>query len=362
MVTDGEPAGEVAGDPADTHARGGGPAILLMPQSSAVEVALLDLDGRIVCVNDAWTRFCVDNGGDPAQCGVGVSYLDVCDRAGDDTMATQVADAVRSALLGELPAPVAIDVPCHSTGELRWFDVLVSSRLDDDGTCMGATVTLSLARAVPRAPSPVPTLPPDPAPAPTGWPRGNGPRSSSATGWPTRSSPWPPAPCCWPMTTAGSSPRTPRRTPCSGPASAGSSATCSTGCSRRTGGTGVSDGAADGVGGWADPAYSGRVAIGARPDGSYIRLQVASAPVPLSYGTGVLVTASAVDRGPESAAVGALLVDLDAVLRRVFSAGLTLVGVRERLDRDGVPARVLTEAIADLDLAATELRHAARHD
>ena len=125
---------------------------------------------------------------------------------------------------------------------------------------------------------------------------------------------------------------------------------------------GSEDGVADGVGGWADPAYSGRVAIGARPDGSYIRLQIASAPVPLSYGTGVLVTATAVDRGPGSAAVGTLLVDLDVVLRRVFSAGLTLVGVRERLEREGVPARVLTEAIADLDLAATELRHAARHE
>jgi len=34
--------------------------------------------------------------------------------------------------------------------------------------------------------------------------------------------------------------------------------------------------------------------------------------------------------------------------------------VRERLERDGVPARVLTEAIGDLDRAAKELRHAAR--
>ena len=91
-------------------------------------------------------------------------------------------------------------------------------------------------------------------------------------------------------------------------------------------------------------------------------MRIASAPVPLSYGTGVLVTASALDREPAGAAVGTLLVDLDVVLRRVFSAGLTLAGVRERLEADGVSARSLTEAIADLDVAAQELRHAARHE
>jgi hypothetical protein len=103
------------------------------------------------------------------------------------------------------------------------------------------------------------------------------------------------------------------------------------------------------------------VTVGARPDGSCIRVQIASAPVPLSYGTGILVTVSALDRGPESAVVGTLLVDLDVVLRRVFSAGLTLSGVRERLEADAESARSLTEALADLDVAAAELRLAARH-
>ena len=173
MVSDGEPAAEVPGDPADRHTRSGGPALLLKSPSADVEVALLDLDGRIVCVNEAWSRFCADNGGEAARCGVGVSYLEVCDRAGDDVMATQVADSVRSALRGELPAPLAIDVPCHSSGELRWFDVLVSSRLDDDGACMGATVTLSLARVVSRTPGPAVAVPRDPVPAATGWPQGD---------------------------------------------------------------------------------------------------------------------------------------------------------------------------------------------
>ena len=35
-------------------------------------------------------------------------------------------------------------MPCHSPATDRWYDVLISSRLDDDGRVLGATVTLSL--------------------------------------------------------------------------------------------------------------------------------------------------------------------------------------------------------------------------
>ena len=125
---------------------------------------------------------------------------------------------------------------------------------------------------------------------------------------------------------------------------------------------GTGDLPAGGVRPWADPAYSCRVAVGARPDSSYLRLQIASAPVPLSYGTGILVTASALDDEPAGTGTGTLLVDLDAVLRRIFTAGLALAGVRERLETDDVSAAVLAGAIADLDRAAQELRHAARHE
>jgi len=51
----------------------------------------------------------------------------------------------------DLPAPMAVEVPCHSPDTSRWLDTLISSRLDDDARCLGATVTLSLARSVPQA-------------------------------------------------------------------------------------------------------------------------------------------------------------------------------------------------------------------
>jgi len=123
--------------------------------SEAVEVALLDRSGVIVAVNGAWAAFSAANGGDPAGTGVGVSYLQVCSEVPHDPFARRVASAVRTALGGGLPAPVQVEVPCHAPDASRWFDVLVSSRFDDAGACMGATVTFSPVAQEPTMRGPV---------------------------------------------------------------------------------------------------------------------------------------------------------------------------------------------------------------
>ena len=111
------------------------------------ETALLDRDGVIVSVNQAWLAFAEANGGDPARTGPGMSYLESCAAAGDDLAALEVAEAIRAALAGDLPGPLIIEVPCHSPAAERWYEVLVSSRPGNDGRNLGATVTLSLARS-----------------------------------------------------------------------------------------------------------------------------------------------------------------------------------------------------------------------
>ena len=131
-----------------------------------VEVALLDRDGVITWVNAAWQAFAAANGGDPARTGTGVSYLQACAGAGHDPVAAEVAGAIRAALVGDLPGPMTVEVPCHSPATERWFDVLISSRFDDEGWCVGATVTLSLARSQPR-PQPRSRARPRPVPAQT---------------------------------------------------------------------------------------------------------------------------------------------------------------------------------------------------
>jgi GAF domain-containing protein len=113
----------------------------------ATEVAVLNGSGVIVAVNGAWESFCRDNGGDPTRTGVGMSYLTICDDQDGDPVTRQIADAVRAAIRGDLPVAVVVQIPCHSPRVARWFDMLISSRLDDHGHCVGATITLSPIRA-----------------------------------------------------------------------------------------------------------------------------------------------------------------------------------------------------------------------
>lgn len=111
--------------------------------SLGIEVAVLDLDGVIEAVNGPWTDFCEANDGNPAKTGVGVSYLEVCRAAGNEPGAQEVASAIRSALAGEVPSADRIHIACHAPDQKRWFDVLVSSRIDEAGTIVGATVMLA---------------------------------------------------------------------------------------------------------------------------------------------------------------------------------------------------------------------------
>ncbi len=109
----------------------------------AVEVALLDRDGVIVEVNEAWSTFARDNGGDPARTGIGASYLAACESAADDPDAARVAAGIRAACAGDLWPPVTVRIPSHAPDRPRSFDVSVSSRYASDGVCVGATVTLT---------------------------------------------------------------------------------------------------------------------------------------------------------------------------------------------------------------------------
>jgi PAS domain-containing protein len=337
----------------------------VMSPTSTVEVALLDRAGRIVSVNAAWECFCVENHGDPTRCGVGASYLGVCD-ADDDPVAHQVADSVRAALRGELPAPLAVEVPCHAPGTWRWFDLLVSSRLADDGGCVGATVTLSLARTA---------TPPSGArgrhriggatvgtehlpelPGPSGRDRlGDGFAQAVMTI----------APCALVLGDDGGSVivANPQADALFGVRPGGLLGRPLDALFPVVG-DGVSAGVPDPGAPWRDAPFSSREAVGVPPGGRPVRIRMSSGPVPLWLGTGVLVAAVGVDEapgaGPEpSADVDDLLSRLDAVVRRTFSAGLTLAGLPERLGDDEVAAGAVADAIRELDGAVAEARRAA---
>ncbi len=84
--------------------------------------AVLDVAGMIIAVNHAWRMFALDNGGNEAQTGVGVNYLQVCERsaaAGCD-QALQVAAHLRSVIDGEC-IEAELEYPCPSPAVGRWF-------------------------------------------------------------------------------------------------------------------------------------------------------------------------------------------------------------------------------------------------
>lgn len=78
-------------------------------------IALVDTEGVIVSVNDAWLRFDATNTIQGAGVGIGLNYLQTCDRAEGigASEAHQAADGIRSVLNGEAKS-FSIEYPCDS--------------------------------------------------------------------------------------------------------------------------------------------------------------------------------------------------------------------------------------------------------
>jgi diguanylate cyclase (GGDEF)-like protein/PAS domain S-box-containing protein len=90
--------------------------------SLPANIALLDSDGVIVSVNEAWRSFAHANVMHAPGAGLGLNYLDVCDGAvGTDSAQSKIAaQAIRSVLSGA-ESTASLEYPCHSPSEERWF-------------------------------------------------------------------------------------------------------------------------------------------------------------------------------------------------------------------------------------------------
>ncbi len=90
------------------------------------QCALADQDGKIVCINADWENFARANdygaGDEESVFGLGANYLAVCESASGDCAneASSVAAGIRSVLSGEVKE-FALEYPCHSPTERRWF-------------------------------------------------------------------------------------------------------------------------------------------------------------------------------------------------------------------------------------------------
>jgi PAS domain S-box-containing protein len=107
--------------------------------SLAAHIAVLDREGNIIAVNEAWKRFAYENGNDPDTTGVGVNYLEVCRRSQErhDDEAWKALNGIQAVLEGTFDDFV-LEYPCHSPDEKRWFLMSVTPLL---GERSGAVVS-----------------------------------------------------------------------------------------------------------------------------------------------------------------------------------------------------------------------------
>jgi PAS domain S-box-containing protein len=99
--------------------------------SVSSHIAVVDGNGVILAVNEPWRRFAIENGteaGRPARhTESGVNYLDICRAShGESSEGAMAAhDGIRAVLDGGLPG-FALEYPCHSPEEQRWFIMTVT--------------------------------------------------------------------------------------------------------------------------------------------------------------------------------------------------------------------------------------------
>lgn len=90
-------------------------------------IALLDEQGVILAVNEAWQTFAHTNGLAHTEAGLGVNYLALCDavEGPDRADAVCAAQGIRRVLTGEL-ASFTMEYPMDSPEAKRWFQLMVS--------------------------------------------------------------------------------------------------------------------------------------------------------------------------------------------------------------------------------------------
>ncbi|MCD6052255.1 MAG: phosphodiesterase, partial [Verrucomicrobia bacterium] len=90
-------------------------------------IALLNEQGVVVAVNDAWKGFGSNNVFDTADYGIGRNYIQICDQAHGEcaSEAHQVGEGIKAVLRGEARS-FSLEYPCHTPTEKQWFRVMVT--------------------------------------------------------------------------------------------------------------------------------------------------------------------------------------------------------------------------------------------
>ncbi|MDQ3374595.1 MAG: CHASE3 domain-containing protein [Acidobacteriota bacterium] len=108
--------------------------------SLPAQIAVIDMSGKIISVNEAWQTFARTNGVDEKliTSSIGQNYLDVSAKSsGAERDAMFVRENLQAVLSGEKTG-FSFEYPCHAPHEERWFIMQVSAMHGKDG---GAVVS-----------------------------------------------------------------------------------------------------------------------------------------------------------------------------------------------------------------------------
>ncbi len=99
----------------------------------SANIAILDEAGQIITINQEWRRFAEANGLEWGDHGLGRNYLDVCKSVtGDDAAMAQAAYHGVRAVIDRKRDDFAMEYPCHSPEQKRWFQMR-TARFEDMG-------------------------------------------------------------------------------------------------------------------------------------------------------------------------------------------------------------------------------------
>lgn len=99
--------------------------------SMSSQIAVLNQDGTIVAVNQAWQQFALANSKVSGQAArhtqIGTSYLDICQASLGESSdgAMEARQGILDVLNRRLPG-FNLDYPCHSPNQQRWFTLSVT--------------------------------------------------------------------------------------------------------------------------------------------------------------------------------------------------------------------------------------------
>lgn len=97
--------------------------------SLPANIAVIDGNGEIVCVNRAWEEFARANQMHDRSMGLGANYLDVCRAATVDPNARVALRGILNVMAGRQALFYHV-YPCHSPEELRWFAMRAAPLID----------------------------------------------------------------------------------------------------------------------------------------------------------------------------------------------------------------------------------------